>query len=203
MPSSLDLKGRLIVVVVLALVALLLWDHTFDPKGWVPSLGANLITMLITVVVIDALFKQRQERAAATMLRTSFIDVGCELGSVADAYTFYAEPNPEYWWNRIIESWKRALDNLRRDLGYCAGDLDLSLRQKMRDLEGRAKTYSEMGWGDFHNENLITSKDVLETWHLVREVQRSLYPGDENMAELFGQVQDSIDKMAAKFKPYW
>jgi hypothetical protein len=201
--NRLGIKGWLTIAVFLALAGLLWWDHSFDSKGWVPSLGANLITMLVTVVVIDALFKQRQKRAAASMLRTSFIDAGCELGSVANTYVDGADPTPEMWWNRIIASWQRILDNLRRDLSYCATDLDHDVRQKVKDLEDRVKQYAEMGWSNFQNEDAITSKHVLETWSLVREIQGMLYPSDRNIVSIFDQVQESVDRMTTKYKPFW
>jgi hypothetical protein len=197
------IKGWLTIGVLVALLALLAWDHTFEGKGWVPSLGANLITMVITVVVLDALFKQRQKRGASAILRTSFMDVGEALGYIAQLYVHGADPSPEFWWNHNIEGWQRTLEKLQRDLSYCATDLDHPLRKNIKDLEDRARQYAEMGWGDFENENLITSKHVLETWALVREIQQALYPGDKNMTAIFDQIQEEIDGMVAKFKPYW
>lgn len=201
--QTFGIKGGLTIGVAVALLLLFVWDHSLDGKGWVPSLGANLVTMLVTVVVLDALFKRRQKRGASAILRTSFMDVGEALGHIGTLYVHGAAPSPEFWWNHSIEGWQRTLEKLQRDLSYCATDLDHPIRKKIKDLEDRARQYAEMGWGNFENENLITSKHVLETWGLVKEIQQALYAGDENMAAIFNQIQEEIDGMVAKFKPFW
>src|SRR5437870_11717546 len=111
----LGIKGGLTLGVLVVLLALLAWDHSLDGKGWVPSLGANLITMLVTVVLLDALFKERQKRGAAAILCTSFITVGNYLAQVAQAYKVGLPNLPQLWewqWDPIIRHGKTALEGL-------------------------------------------------------------------------------------------
>ncbi len=200
----LGIKGWFLIMVAAVLAGLIWWDHSFQSAGWVPSLGANLITMVGTVVILDSLLRRRQKQAAAVLLRTSFLNIGVGLSHVAD--TLVDNPDgksAEFWYGHIIEEWKSRREGLERDLTYCANDLDPDLREKIKALEEKVRHYGNMGWGDYRGEQLIVGKDVLAAWGILREIQQALYPQDSNMRTIFDQVQERMDAMVEKFKPDW
>jgi hypothetical protein len=197
----LTVKAKFVLPALVVLAGLIYWDHSFQSAGWVPSLGANIITMIATVFVLDAMIEGRKAEAAGEILRDSLINVAEMLAGTADLLVECPGDAPPY--ERLIESWIRVRDRLERDISYCASDLNIAARRRVKHLDDKVRHYAAMGWGDYKGEQLIVGKDVVEAWRIVSAIQADLYKTDANMETLFSQVRERIEAMIKSFTPYW
>ena len=198
------LKVWLFVIVSVVFILLIVWDHSFQASGWVPSLGANLITMLATVVVLDSLFRRRQEHGAAVILRSAIMSIADVIASSAQGYQ--ARPDlAEAWFTPQIESWKRALEALQRDLNYAGSDLGQVDGDRIRKLDGNSRMFAhDMAWQNFAQQTVITSLALNQTWLILREIGGSMYRGDDSFRGICDEIERAdIEPMRKRFGGRW
>src|SRR5438046_358477 len=130
-------RGAITAVVLVVEFALVRWAG-FVPKDWAPSLGANLATMLIAAFVIEYLIRRERKLQAIAYLRMTLLQAGaiiCPVMGVIRAPGVYPEVVVNMW----IRSWTDLADELHRQAGFVAGELDLEIRSMLALLEQRLR----------------------------------------------------------------
>jgi len=170
---------------VLGIEGLLLFiDQRLDLRGWAPSIGANLLTMLATVFVVERLLERdttkRKYKLAARALSTplSGMLAICHrtaeglLKQEKEALAVIEQEKPQ--WKEWAAAWPESVK-------YMTAELEPDMLQRVDDLEDQMMDLHRMkdrGHGPVFLLSFYANTMIM-AWHDARRLVELIAPGHE------------------------